>query len=151
MVLLKSLTDIKARSKVSPSDSTQSSSSQTAVTAHALCAPRPTVISRVNAIFLGTDDDSLCLLLTQGKQLTASHIGPVCHPATPPYFLLLHLLVFCFVLFLVFILAVPLLSPEAGLWNNGDRGHHSFFQLVSEFRGQSRTFYHEKKTAFDSG
>lgn len=67
MVLLKSLTDIKARSKVSPCDSTHSSISQTAVTAHALCAPRPTVISRVNAIFLGTDDDSLCLLLTGGN------------------------------------------------------------------------------------
>lgn len=71
-----------------------------------------------------------------------------CHRATLFYFLLLDLLVFSFVLFRF--LFWLFLSLEAGLWNNGDRGHHSLFQLVSEFRGQSLTFYHEK-TAFDSG
>lgn len=66
----------------------------------------------MNAIFLGTEEDSLCLLLTQGKQLTASHRSHARHPATLLYFLLLDLFVFCFVLFRFLFWLFPFLQRQ---------------------------------------
>lgn len=67
------------------------------VTARTLCAPSPTVISRVNAIFLGTEEDSLCLLLTQGNNWLLL-TGPM--PAILTHYSTFYYLIFsCFALF----------------------------------------------------